>query len=61
MGLGWNSSQSISRATINFASKWKTVSITNYLESFVHDCFLPNCPKSTLFAVFDGHGGKEMS
>lgn len=29
--------------------------------SFVQDCFLPNCPKSTLFGVFDGHGGKQVS
>ena len=29
--------------------------------SFVHDCFMPNCPKSILAGVFDGHGGKEIS
>lgn len=31
------------------------------IASFVQDCFLPNCPKSTLFGVFDGHGGKQVS
>jgi serine/threonine protein phosphatase PrpC len=31
------------------------------IASFVHDNFLPNCPKSTLFGVFDGHGGKAVS
>lgn len=31
------------------------------LASFVIDCFLPNCPKSTLFGVFDGHGGNQIS
>ncbi len=33
----------------------------NNAASFVLDCFLPNCPKSTLFGVFDGHGGKQVS
>ena len=41
--------------------KWKIVLYFKYTGSFVHDCFLPNCPKSTVFGVFDGHGGREIS
>ena len=32
-----------------------------YLDSFVIDCFLDNCPKSALIGMFDGHGGSEVS
>ena len=35
--------------------------INNYIASVIMDCFLPNCPKSILFGVFDGHGGSPVS
>lgn len=40
---------------------WKIVSKIIKAASFVHDNFLENCPKSLLFGVFDGHGGKSVS
>lgn len=45
----------------NIDHKWKTVNMVYNIASFVVDNFLHNCPKSTLFAVFDGHGGKIVS
>ena len=35
--------------------------MSRYVDSFVVDCFLENCPRSALIAVFDGHGGSDVS
>lgn len=44
-----------------FREQMEDSTFNSNVASFIHDCFLPNCPKSTLFGVFDGHGGKQVS
>lgn len=60
-GVGVKQYSIIEEANRTYRAEMEDSTIEANLGSIVRDCFLPNCPKSTLIGVFDGHGGKEVS